>query len=321
VSEAASIFISHAHEDKTLARPLAEALGRQGYRVWLDEAELRIGDSLVEKIADAIAEGDFVVAIVSPASLASKWCHQELSWAATKGIADKRVVVLPVRHRGAQMPPGLVDRFFVDADEDGVDELTKKIVRDIERHRAESARGRATAPSSESSAPTFDCYGEVETINDVLEVNARTFRDNFCVWLYLRNDGLTSEFAARAWNVLGVPPEWGTYAIRQTAWEGTMATRAEIDGFGGERRVKLANVAHDPRAFWFYTTRRGREEYAEQFLISEMRPPEAVIVVSFKLELVNMATGQKLFKMGSIGVSPPPLVPTFILTSAPGESV
>jgi hypothetical protein len=319
VPEAASIFISHAHEDKALARELTEALGKQGYRVWLDEAELRVGDSLMEKIADAIAEGDFVVAIVSPASLASKWCQQELSWAATKGIADKRVVVLPVRHRGAQMPPGLVDRLFADADVAGVDELVKKIVRDIERHRAENSAG-SRAGASNSSAPTFDCYGEVEKINDVLEVNARTFRDNFSVWLYVRNDGPTSEFAARAWNVLGLPPDWGNYAIRQTAWEGTTATRVEIDGFGGERRIKLANVARQPRAFWFYTTRRGSEECAEQFLISELRPPEAVVVVGFKLELVNMATGEKLFKMGSIAIPSAAFAPNLVLTAALGAS-
>jgi hypothetical protein len=95
-----SIFISHAHEDTPLAQQLAPGLSDRGYHVWIDEVELRIGDSLVERIADASAEGDFVLAIVSPDSLRSKWCQQELSWAATKGIADRRVIVLPIRHRG-----------------------------------------------------------------------------------------------------------------------------------------------------------------------------------------------------------------------------
>jgi hypothetical protein len=322
VTEAPSIFISHAHEDKPLARPLTDALSGRGYRVWLDEAELRIGDSLVDKISSAIAEGDFVVAIVSPSSLESKWCQQELSWAASKGIANKQVVVLPIRYRGAQMPSGLTDKVWANADEETVEDLVDKIAHDVERHRSENAAAAAAASSSFAShaEPKFDCYAEVEKINDVLTVNQRTFRDNFCLWLYLRNDGPTSEFAVRAWQIFGVPSEWGNYAIRQTAWEGTTSTRAEIDGFGGERRVKLANVARDPCAFWFYTTRRGTEEYAEQYLISQLSPPRDVVIINFDLELVNMGTGEKLFKKGVIGVYSGPLTPSFTLTPSPSRS-
>jgi hypothetical protein len=148
VPETPSIFMSHAHEDKALARGLTTALGERGYRVWLDEVELRIGDSLVERIAGAIAEGDFLLAIVSPDSLESKWCQQELSWAASKGIADTQVVVLPIRHRGAQMPAVLADRLWADADAVSVDELAERIARDVERHRADGG-----AEATETAAP------------------------------------------------------------------------------------------------------------------------------------------------------------------------
>ena len=41
------VFISHASEDKEeVARPLAEALRKNGLSVWYDEFELKIGDSL-----------------------------------------------------------------------------------------------------------------------------------------------------------------------------------------------------------------------------------------------------------------------------------
>jgi|SRR6185295_8019789 len=40
-------FVSHASEDKEkVAKPLANALTQMGYRVWYDEFELRVGDSL-----------------------------------------------------------------------------------------------------------------------------------------------------------------------------------------------------------------------------------------------------------------------------------
>ena len=41
--------------------------------------------------------------------MASSWCQRELALAATQGINENRVKVLPVRFRGAEMPPMLAD--------------------------------------------------------------------------------------------------------------------------------------------------------------------------------------------------------------------
>src|SRR5690606_12656593 len=62
------VFISHAGEDKaTVARPLAEALRDRGVEVWLDETELKIGDSLRRKIDQGLARSSFGVVIFSRA--------------------------------------------------------------------------------------------------------------------------------------------------------------------------------------------------------------------------------------------------------------
>jgi hypothetical protein len=45
-----SIFLSHNHADKPFVRRLAQDLQAAGARVWLDEAEMLIGDSLIKKI-------------------------------------------------------------------------------------------------------------------------------------------------------------------------------------------------------------------------------------------------------------------------------
>jgi hypothetical protein len=41
-----SIFLSHNNKDKIFTRKLARDLKYAGIKVWLDEAELKIGDSL-----------------------------------------------------------------------------------------------------------------------------------------------------------------------------------------------------------------------------------------------------------------------------------
>jgi TIR domain-containing protein len=129
-----SVFLSHAHEDNAFALGLASALSERGIPTWVDRYELRIGDSIIERVSTAIAEGDFLLAIVSPASIRSRWCQQELAWAATRGIEDKRVVVLPIRYEKAAMPPSLVDRYWADADETDVPVLADRIAHDIARH-------------------------------------------------------------------------------------------------------------------------------------------------------------------------------------------
>ena len=59
-----SIFVSYAHEDKPLARQLAQSLTAYSLRVWIDEGELMVGDSIIDRISSALASVKFVVAIV-----------------------------------------------------------------------------------------------------------------------------------------------------------------------------------------------------------------------------------------------------------------
>lgn len=92
------VFISHAHEDKAaVAKPLAEALQRGGLRVWLDEQEISLGDSLTGKINEGLANSRYGVVILSPDFLAKEWPKRELgALLAIEFKHGKRV--LPVLH-------------------------------------------------------------------------------------------------------------------------------------------------------------------------------------------------------------------------------
>jgi hypothetical protein len=155
-------------------------------------------------------------------------------------------------------------------------------------------------------APTIECRGEVEKVNDEFVVNGRLFRDNFSVWLYVKNLGPTAEFSIRFANVQGVPASWGTpYGVRQASWEGGQpTTRPTIDGHIGERRVKVANVSRDPWAFWFYTTENGVEECGNQLLLEELNQPFIGTNINFEIEIANQSTAEKLLKRGFLAIVP-----------------
>lgn len=92
------VFVSHASEDKaTVVRPLADALQERGLSVWYDEFELRIGDSLRQKIDEGISRSRFGVVILSKAFLSKGWTSYELDGLVTMAV-NKRQVLLPIWH-------------------------------------------------------------------------------------------------------------------------------------------------------------------------------------------------------------------------------
>lgn len=109
-----SVFLSHSHGDKPFVRDLAGRLTQAGATVWLDEAELNIGDSLIQRISAAIQEADYVVAILSPRSVKSDWVQKELSLAITKEVKGHRVTVLPVLIEPCDLPEPLRDKLYAD---------------------------------------------------------------------------------------------------------------------------------------------------------------------------------------------------------------
>lgn len=63
------VFLSHTSKDKPFVRKLANDLRSYGHTVWIDEAEINIGDSLINKIRDGLDSVDFVAAILSKESI------------------------------------------------------------------------------------------------------------------------------------------------------------------------------------------------------------------------------------------------------------
>ena len=109
-----SIFISYAHKDKEFAKKLAGDLRDFGHTVWIDETELLVGDSLTEKISNAIDNVDFVTAIISSASINSSWVKKELDLASNREMDEGRVIVLPILLDDIKLPGFLKGKLYAD---------------------------------------------------------------------------------------------------------------------------------------------------------------------------------------------------------------
>ena len=73
-----NVFISHNYKDKPMARKIAKDLNKYGIKTWIDESEIKLGDSLIEKIRDGLDHMDFLIALISGNSVESEWVKKEL---------------------------------------------------------------------------------------------------------------------------------------------------------------------------------------------------------------------------------------------------
>ena len=132
------VFICHASEDKPVARALATAMKGLGADVWLDEWEIRVGESIVERIGDALGTVSHLIVLLSLNSVNKPWVRKELSSALMRQLSQNSVSVLPVRLDECLIPPMLADIKYADA-RGGIDhaltDLANGLFHNFESHQ------------------------------------------------------------------------------------------------------------------------------------------------------------------------------------------
>jgi hypothetical protein len=107
-------FISYSHRDSPHAEWLAQWLGAQGARIWIDLWEIGVGDSIVERINEGIAASDYLLALLSPNSVASRWVKEEINAALVTTIEQRGAKLLPVLLEECSLPPLIATRRYAD---------------------------------------------------------------------------------------------------------------------------------------------------------------------------------------------------------------
>lgn len=101
-------FISHASEDKSrFVLDFAARLRERGIDAWLDRWEIKLGDSIVEKIfEEGIKNADAFIIVLSAVSVTKPWVREELDNGIVRRI-EKSCRVIPVVIEECEIPQSL----------------------------------------------------------------------------------------------------------------------------------------------------------------------------------------------------------------------
>ena len=111
-SHGTKVFISYSRKDKLFVRKLNDALDTMGVDAWVDWEGIELASDWMSRITAAIEGGDAFLFVISPESLKSKVCMEELEI----GIASNKKII-PVLYREPekkqQMHPKLASTNWV----------------------------------------------------------------------------------------------------------------------------------------------------------------------------------------------------------------
>lgn len=142
-----SIFLSHSHADKSFVDKIASDLRKGGYYVWTDDAEIKIGDSLIDKIREGINKVAYVGAVISKNSISSEWVKREIEIALTQEIEGKKVKVLPILLDNVDLPGFLLGKKFADFRDERLYDFS---LNEIKRRLDETPSKKTVLSSKES---------------------------------------------------------------------------------------------------------------------------------------------------------------------------
>jgi hypothetical protein len=108
------IFISYSSKDSDFVDRLAAQLVHHKVNVWIDRWEMHVGESLLDRIQEAIQDASALLVVLSPDSVESEWCKKELNSGLIRELEERRIVVLPVLIRSCEIPLFLREKLYAD---------------------------------------------------------------------------------------------------------------------------------------------------------------------------------------------------------------
>jgi len=112
--EGKRLFISHSSKDKGLANCLYVDLIEHGHNPWLDDRDIKAGQSIPSEIQKGLGEADFILVLLSPNSVTSNWVNVEWESAYWDEVNNNKVKVIPILLKDCDIPKFLKPKKYVD---------------------------------------------------------------------------------------------------------------------------------------------------------------------------------------------------------------
>jgi hypothetical protein len=112
------IFVSHSTKDAEMAQKITAELRELNYPVWYADWEIAPGQSIVDKIIEALARNDTLIVLLSQNSVKSMWVERELNAALMSQLSGHAVTVLPILIDDCKIPAILQGVRYIDMRQD-----------------------------------------------------------------------------------------------------------------------------------------------------------------------------------------------------------
>lgn len=225
-------FVCHASEDKDkFVRPLAEELTQKGLRIWYDEFELDVGDSLRESIDRGLSQSAYGIVILSESFFGKGWTEYELN-GLTAREAEGDKVILPVWYNIGksdvmEYSPPLADKVAVQASRDDVEETAEELYGAIMKDAVQRISGVSDSQISQTRTPPSQGLDDQELSlqNQMIRRDYQEFYDNPVAHVVHRQPHVNnpikdwdadSETVRKVWKIT---TDDGFYRKRDKSWK------------------------------------------------------------------------------------------------------
>lgn len=113
-SERPTLFVCHASEDKPFVERLVRELDRRALYAWFDKREILVGESIVDKVNQALSDSKYVIAVLSSNSVGKPWVVKEIGSSLMRQLDGGKTSILPVLLENCTIPPLLADLKYAD---------------------------------------------------------------------------------------------------------------------------------------------------------------------------------------------------------------
>jgi hypothetical protein len=110
----ATVFVSHSSSDDAFAKQLCGDLELIGHTPWIDDIEIRPGQSIISSVQDGITKSRHAIVVLSNSAIQSGWVDTEWKEKFWDAIKSHKIRVIPALREACSLPPFLRTLCYAD---------------------------------------------------------------------------------------------------------------------------------------------------------------------------------------------------------------